>query len=147
MIDYANKIRFIYYEASDGPRLVLFGPLDVDLKSLQALFRQLAATPNINVQLDEQPFVMPRIKIRLSSYDMTGKRPKIPRCGLWKIQDDAALSYQWSRTCEEWDDLAELIDGLVKTTQAGHQYMTRYPDEDAIVVVSKGEYIDDVLEL
>ena len=43
-------------------------------------------------------------------------------------------------------DLAELIDGLIKCPTAGHQYLTRYPDEDAIAVVSKGEYGDEMLE-
>ena len=41
---------------------------------------------------------------------------------------------------------ADLIDGLVASESAGHQYLDRFPYEDAIVVVSKAEYDDDVLE-
>ena len=147
MNDYANKIRLEYYEASDGPRLMFFGPLDVDLRSLQATFRQLAATLNMDVQLDEQPFVVPLARVRLSSLDLMTKQPKTSRIGFRRIQNDTALSFHWSRTCEGWDYLAELIDGLIKSPGAGHQYLTRYPDEDAIVVVSKGEYTDEILGL
>lgn len=51
----------------------------------------------------------------------------------------------WTHAAEGWDYLDALVDGLVKDTVPGHQYLTRYPDEDAIVVFSKGEYSDDVL--
>jgi hypothetical protein len=42
--------------------------------------------------------------------------------------------------------LAELLDGMIQSKKPGHQYLTRFPDEDAIVVVSKGEYSDEMLK-
>jgi hypothetical protein len=53
--------------------------------------------------------------------------------------------FEWQRTAEGWDYLAELIDGLVKSPTPGHQYLSAYPSEEAIVVVSKGEYGEEVL--
>ena len=46
---------------------------------------------------------------------------------------------------EGWDYLAALLESLVKSPTPGHQYLTSYPNEDAIVVVSKGEYGDELL--
>ena len=40
---------------------------------------------------------------------------------------------------------AELVDELARSPGPGHQYLTTHPGDDAIVVVSKGEYGDDVL--
>lgn len=56
-------------------------------------------------------------------------------------------SFTWSRTFQGWDYLAKLLDGLIESNCEGHQYLTRYPDEDAVVVVSKGEYSDSVMYL
>jgi hypothetical protein len=44
------------------------------------------------------------------------------------------------------DYLVELMDGLIQSKTAGHQYLTDYPKDDAIIVVSKGEYSDALLQ-
>jgi len=66
--------------------------------------------------------------------------------GVRRRPSDVSPVFEWLRTQEGWDYLAELIDGLVKDTSPGHQYLSAYPSEDAIVVVSKGEYGDEVLQ-
>jgi hypothetical protein len=66
--------------------------------------------------------------------------------GVRRRPSDVVPAFEWLRTEEGWDYLAELIDDLVKSTSPGHQYLSAYPREDAIVVVSKGEYGDEVLE-
>jgi len=146
MRSYENKIRLAFYDASDGPRLMLFGPLGVDLASLQAVFKHLASEPEASIQLDEQPFIAAFAKLQMSSVRNTVVPPSNLRFGLRKVRAGNLPTFRWTRTCEGWDYLAGLIDGLVKCPIAGHQYMTRYPDEDAIVVVSKGEYGDEMLE-
>lgn len=146
MTGYGDRLRLAYYISSDGPRLVMFGPLGVDLLSLQGTFRRLATTGGHSLQLDDQPFVVPFARIRLSSSgELSGEEEDHP-FGLRQIRDEGSPSFRWVRTCEGWDYLAELLQGLIDAPTAGHQYMTSYPDEDAIVVVSKGEYTDDVLE-
>jgi len=146
MRNYENKIRLAFYDASDGPRLMMFGPLGVDLASLQATFKQLAAVPETSIQLDEQPFISAFVKLRMLSVGNIVVPPHNLRVGLRQVTIGNLPTFYWSQTCEGWDYLAELIDGLIKCPTAGHQYLTRYPDEDAIAVVSKGEYGDEMLE-
>lgn len=124
----------------------MFGPIDVDLLSLQDVFRCLARTANHSVELDDQPFVVPFARVSLSSSgEVFGKRKTQP-FGLRQLKEEETPSFRWIRTCEGWDYLAELLQGLIDAPTPGHQYMTSYPGEDAIVVVSKGEYTDDVLD-
>jgi hypothetical protein len=141
-----NKLRLAYYDASDGPRIMLFGPLEVDLLSLQQLFRRLAAGEG-PFDLHALPFVEAFGGVRLtlqSSGPMFASGRGKPQ-GI-RLTSSESPEFQWRRTAEGWDYLAELIDGIVKNGGSGHQYLTAYPNEDAIVVVSKGEYSDEVLQ-
>lgn len=67
------------------------------------------------------------------------------RQGLRRIGGSQSLEFEWMRTAEGWDYLAELIDSLVQSSTPCHQYLTAYPREDAIFVISKGEYGDELL--
>jgi hypothetical protein len=146
MTNLGRKIRLSFYRASDGPRVMFFGPLDADIASLQRCFRRIGAS-TAPVQMDAEDFIVAfgGIQIRaFSSGPMLG--PSKLCQGFYSIAN-RATHFQWARTSEGWEYLAELVDGLVKSTAPGHQYLTRFPDEDAIVVVSKGEYSDSVLPL
>jgi len=125
---------------------MLFGPLDVDILALQNCFRKLAKECE-DIELDKQSFIVPIGGIRLLAR-CTGQ--VIPRSKAEHRQGVLKLGgnhyhFEWSRSAEGWDYLAELLDGLVRCDGPAHQYLTRYPDEDAIVAVSKGEYADDVV--
>jgi hypothetical protein len=141
-----KKIRMSFLDASDGPRIMLFGPMDVDLGSLQELFRELSQKRS-HVQLEEQQFIVPfggiRVLAKCSGAMINGKKEG-SRQGIFRTSKNQG-EFEWTRSAEGWDYLAELIDGLIQGKTAGHQYLTRYPDEDVIVVVSKGEYSDEVL--
>lgn len=147
MEELGRKIRLAYYEAGDGPRLMLFGPLDVDLPNLQTLFRQLSSTPGKSVQLEEQSFVVAfhGVRLALSCSGSMLERPRDAHAGLRRATGQVEPVFEWVRTAEGWDYLAELVEGLIEAEKPGHQYMTSYPDADAIVVVSKGEYDDAVV--
>ena len=142
MID-PRKVRMAMYQSPDGPRITLFGPMEADFKSLQASFRQLKENP-VAIQLDTLPWIAASggIALRMES---AGSIFNTGRHGRGLRRRDSARSFVWTHAAEGWDYLDALVDGLVKDTVPGHQYLTRYPDEDAIVVVSKGEYSDDVL--
>jgi hypothetical protein len=141
-----KKIRMSFLEASDGPRIMLFGPLDVDLGSLQQTFRKLSQECSY-LQLEEQQFIVPfggiRVLAKCSGAMINGKKEG-NRQGILRRSTNP-VEFEWTRSAEGWDYLAELIDGLIQSKTAGHQYLTRYPDENVIVVVSKGEYSDEVL--
>lgn len=127
---------------------MLFGPMLVDLKSLQECFYQLGEGEGA-FEFDLLPTVYNsgEVRLRLQSLGESFKVSGVThdaRQGIRRIQGDQP-SFTWTRTNEGWNYLAELLEDLVNSDEPGHQYLTRYPDEDAIVVVSKGEYGDDVL--
>ncbi|MFZ0819217.1 MAG: hypothetical protein WAM91_04055 [Candidatus Acidiferrales bacterium] len=141
-----RKFRLTFLNASDGPRIMLFGPMDVDIGALQQVFRQLSRECG-QVQLDQQQFVVPFRGIQVlakCSGSVIDKKSSGNRQGIFRRQDNPS-HFEWTRSAEGWDYLAELIDGLAQSQTAGHQYLTHYPGEDAIVVLSKGEYSDSVL--
>jgi hypothetical protein len=142
-----HKLRLAFYEASDGPRIMIFGPLDADFAALQKLFVQLSQSRGMSCKLEEQSFIVAfgGLSVEASCLGpmFSDKRSTVE--GIRRIQESEPV-FEWQQTAEEWDHLSELIDGLMASTLAGHQYLTSYPSEDAIVVVSKGEYGDDVLE-
>jgi hypothetical protein len=141
-----QKIRMAFLDAADGPRVMLFGPMDVDIRALQQCFRKLGQGGG-PIQVDKQEFVAPFGGIRVfarCSGPMFESKQGDNRQGFFK-RSDSPIQFEWTRSAEGWDYLAELIDGLVQSNAVGHQYLTRYPGEDAIVVVSKGEYSDGVL--
>jgi hypothetical protein len=142
----AHTLRMAYYAASDGPRIVLFGPLDVDLQSLREVFQKLSRNEG-PFELHTLPFVQAFGGVRIvasSSGSMFGQHKGQPQ-GLRRKTSTQEKEFEWKRTAEGWDYLAKLIDSLVTDLTPGHLYLTRYPEEDAIVVVSRGEYTDEVL--
>ncbi len=141
-----SKLRVAHYEASDGPRIMIFGPLDADFDKLRQLFVELGETPDSTYQLEAQPFVAAfgGIQVRLVC---TGPilSNAVARQGLRQIASEPGPIFQWTRSSENWDYLAQLVAPIVTSVNPAHQYLTRYPGEDAIVVVSKGEYGDEVV--
>ena len=140
------KIRMDYYDGSDGPRIMLFGPMSVDIGALQQCFRTLAKECGV-VRLEEQEFIVPFGDIQLlarccGSVDEKDKAAH-EREGLLRCSESVP-QFEWVQSAEEWSYLADLIDSLVRGGP-GHHYLTHYPDQDAIIVVSKGEYSDEVL--
>jgi hypothetical protein len=141
-----NKLRLAYYNASDGPRIVFFGPMEVDLQGLQEVFNRLSRNEG-PFELHNLPFTQAFGGLRIvasssgSMFDQGKGKPQ----GIRYVRSGQAKEYEWRRTAEGWDYLANLLDGLVRSPCPGHHYLSRYPGEDAIVVVSKGEYGDEVL--
>lgn len=138
LIDSAH-IRIAYYESSCEPRLLLFGPLSVDLAALRSCFERLSCK-QLQIDFHALPFVYPSDGIQLRMCSLVGGR-----IGLRRI-DNSQLSFQWSHSNEEWDHMAELLDGLIRSVRPGHQYFTVHPADDALLVVSKGEYDDSLLQ-
>lgn len=145
MENLGRKIRMACYPGSDGPRIMLFGPADVDFRPLQDLFRALSK--------NEGPFEMHNLDF-IAAFSGTrivaacsGSRYKDsfgkPQ-GIWRA-GDSENEYVWQKTAEGWDYLAELIEPLVCGSRSGHQYLSSYPSENAIIVLSRGEYGDEVL--
>lgn len=129
----------------------MFGPIDVDLGSLQDVFRMLATTPGKSVELEKMPFVVPfdGVRIRLSCPAPTPHGHKVGREGVVRIEGLSGPAFDWICAAEAWDDLVEVLDPVIRSEGPCHQYLTDFTSDgvpgDATVVVSKGEYADDVV--
>lgn len=126
---------------------MIFGPLNGCFEKLQDLFRSLSQCGG-PIEIHQLPFIRAYGGIRLVA-SCTGSifKPRWGKIqGLRRKSSQHPPEFEWLRTAEGWDHLAELIDDLVRSTSPGHQYLSAYPKEDAIVVVSKGEYGDEVLQ-
>jgi hypothetical protein len=143
-----SKLRLTFYDASDGPRIVLFGPADADFQSLQRLFVRLSQTPEMTCELADQPFIAAfgGTKVLLVCSGPMFPHKRSGGQGIRRVESVTLPVFEWRRSAEAWDYLAELIDPIVKESTPGHHYLTRYPGEDAIVVLSKGEYGDNILQ-
>ncbi|MEL7497434.1 MAG: hypothetical protein AAFN77_07470 [Planctomycetota bacterium] len=140
-----TQIRLAFYESPTEPRIMMFGPMSVDLKSLEDCFKRLSRG-EAQVEFHALPFVFAHgdIKLRMCSVGRVDGGDSRIASGLCRVENELD-SFEWARTCEGWGYLAELLSGLTVSPKPAHQYVTRYPDEDAIVVVSKGEYDDSVM--
>ena len=146
-MELGRRLRLTYYESPTEPRLMLFGPADVDIKSLQDSFRNLSAKEG-TVALHESDFVAAFGGVKLFAV-CTGPIARTPRPSGWRQglhrPRPRELTFEWHRSAEGWDYLAELIAPLAEPGQGpGHQYLTRFPGEAAVIVVSRGEYTDSV---
>lgn len=146
MESFGNRIRMCFVNASDGPRIMLFGPIDVNLFALQECFRELRKRGG-EIRLEKQRFLVSfggvEVVARCSG-SLAGTK-ELGTQGRLVQNTKNAVHFEWTRSAEGWDYLAELMDGLIQSKTPGHQYLTDYPKDDAIVVVSKGEYSDDLL--
>lgn len=146
-IDPGSRIRLAHYLASDGPRIMMFGPHDADFAAVRDLFLHLSTSPGMICSLETQPFVAAfgGIQVSMICHD----RPLGPhRCTderLQVVKGGPPLAFKWARTAGGWDHLAALTDSLIHSSSTGHQYLTDNPTDDAIVILSKGEYGDEAL--
>jgi len=142
-----RKLRMCLVEASDGLRIVLFGPMDADIDALQRSFVLLSRDCGY-LQLERQRYVAAFGGVRIllqCSVSPKGASNHASRKGLFKNTNDP-FQFEWTLSAEDWDDLAAMIYGLVSSDDVGHQYLTRHPQDDATLVVSRGEYSDEILK-
>jgi len=66
--------------------------------------------------------------------------------GIRRIPSAIGDEFQWQQTSEGWEHVVELLDSLADSHEPAHQYLSDCPADEAIFVVSTGEYGDEVLE-
>jgi hypothetical protein len=127
---------------------MLFGPMEMDVTPLQDLFIWLSKNCGEAIDLHSQPFVKAYSGVKLTAV-CTGTlaNPKHgSKQGIRKVPGAVGPHFEWRKIAENWDYLAALIESLKGKGRSGHQYLSSYPSEDAIVVLSRGEYSDSVLQ-
>ena len=143
MENLGNKLRLAYYEASDGPRIMLFGPLDANFVGLKYTFDTLSKSEE-STYIEDLEFVKSfGVSLHCSCVGSMFENTEYKMQGVCEISNKV---FYWRKTAEGWDYLSKLIEGLISNPTSGHQYLTSYPSEDAIVVISKGEYEDAILD-
>jgi len=146
-----RKLRMTFYESSEGPYVMIFGPIDTELEALRDCFRTLSSGGGA-VQLEEAQFIVAfgGITLLAKCFDVNTSRGRSQRRRVLR-SGPAGLTFVWSQSPDEWAITTELVEGLINSPRAGHQYLSDYPNvsdyptDDAIIVVSKGEFDDTVL--
>lgn len=144
MVNSQETLRLVYHDAADGPRILLFGSIDVELAPLIAYFRQLSDADGRR-RLDQQAFVRSEKGVELHVERLAPTRSWAERLmsppGLTRVRSHP-LSFAWRLSSEDGEDLADLIQAVAESDEPCHQYLSRTLSDDARVVVSKGEYSD-----
>jgi hypothetical protein len=136
------QIRMCLIIASDGPRIMLFAFMEVDLLPLKQFFLDLSKLGE-PIQLEGQPFITSLGDVALSVKYSTADSKTRQR--LARVKQETS-SFEWTLSADQCDVIAEMIDALMESKKPGHQYLTNYPADAATVVVSKGEYSDEIFK-
>ena len=117
----SNLIRITKHATDDGPMLLLFGPHQMDLASLQRCFRTLSKGI-VQADLEVLPFVYPtdHLQLRLQS---VGEVFKTRREAGLRLQPNSDSKYVWSLRNEDWERFAELLEPLINSPTSGHRHL------------------------
>ena len=130
-----DKLQIDLYDASDGLRLLIYGSNDTDFSNVQNLFLRLAREQNLGIKLHLQEyvnFIRPTEIVLFNSVHQ-----KRIRKGIHHVEENRI---DWFYDSDNWKNLVELVDTIVNSPIACHQYLNLYPHDDLKVVLSKGEY-------
>ena len=125
-----------FFQGTDGPTLMLLMFESADLSGLKAIFHSLAEGEHSKVSLRAARIVefASAIDDVVFSRIVDGDEPsRMVR----KVRDTLrGPLFEFRRHKEGWLECAELIEGL---TGPGHQYLSRGPSDEALVMVSYRE--------
>jgi hypothetical protein len=136
-----EKIKIVFYEGSDGPRLVFAGSETIDFRPLQDVFRSLSANIGMNIDIKSLPFIETtnNIEIRMINIGSIFNIPSKPYQGIKYTESFLIKNFTWSKSTEGWDYIAEIISPIVIEQRPSHQYLSSSEQDDVTVVISRGE--------
>jgi len=136
------QLRMCLIIASDGPRIMLFAFMEVDLLPLKQFFLDLSKRGEA-IQLEAEPFISclgdVALTVKYSTAD-SKTRQRLVRA------KQKTSSFEWTLSAVQCDVITEMIDALMESKKPGHQYLTNYPADAATILVSKGEYSDEIFK-
>ena len=127
-----------HYESADGPRVMILARDSDAVRQLSCIFSELAEGTVTEVNLDALPFVGISSDVCIKCLRVS----KDPH-GIFRLENKGGHSFVWRHSPESWDYFVALLQGLTDSPEPGHHYLSEYPGEDVIVVVSKQEYSID----
>ncbi len=120
-----------------GPKLLFWGD-NADMLTLSAFLRQMAVAPR-EVRLSEVGFCS-------AAGDTVIVVPQEGAAGGVTRVHGEEKAFRWELDASNAEWFAELIDVLAESSRCGHQYLEHWRSGgDIIVMVSCGEYPDDLL--
>lgn len=134
-----NHLRVVFYEPSDGATLLFFGPLCSNIHSLRNIFKSLATGIYKEYKLDNSSFisVFQGIEIIFKAAELEVNE----NVGL-KMLDDK--HFEFILSTEDWDYFYWYIEKMEDSLEPCHQYLSSHGNDDVCVVVSVGEYEDNL---
>lgn len=141
MVKSVTVLGLFGYDAQDGFRITIFGPVDCDFRDLLGTFAELSVR-DVDIWANELPYVeaLGGARVLMSSrasarwHDYRRGPGIIGKCG------GPDPVFEWRGTPDDWECLAELIEPLTRGHRPAHQYLGLYAHDDAVIVLSKGEY-------
>jgi len=147
-----ERIRLVFISAFkfSEPTLLFYKPIkwpaiDPNLfVPLENLFRMLGETKISQLDIHEQPYIKVLGGLELHAHCDIGEGSWGQRQGIIRAHNHKQPRFDWVCTPSTWIEFAHLISGLVDS--GGHQYLDCGPAEDAMVMISDGEYLDEEFE-
>jgi len=112
--------------------------LDGDAQAFRHLantLRSLEKPGSQPVELHSLPYWFSYNHVKITAYPSSHER------GIRNLAPGLA-HFSWEHSEEGWLEAAEKIEGLIKGRGVGHQWLSSIGFEDAVVMVSIGEYND-----
>jgi len=135
-----TKIHLAYIETSNGPWILIFGSMLSDFSPLISLFDDLSTGKKQYCELHSESYIIPHggIEVTIQSFS----NPK--RISDLHQTKAESLVFIWNCETEILEDSVEKIAYLADASDSGHQYIFSKASCKTLVVVSKGEYTDDI---
>jgi len=134
------KIHLAYIETSYGHWILIFGSMLSDFTPLINLFNDLSTGEKRYCELHHESYIIPHddIEVTIKSFP-----EKYSFNSLQQKSD--SLVFEWFCSPDEWDDCKEKIIFLSDDSpNAAHQYFSSHDNTETLVVVSRGEYSEDI---
>lgn len=106
---------------------------------LRKAFEALSEDPTKSIAFHEVPYIQMLGNFELRARSPSGKLCEYNRKGIVRLDITVKPVFDWVCPADEWRRFADLITAL----NGGHQYLICSPQEDAVVMVSDGEYFDE----
>jgi hypothetical protein len=127
-------VRFGYFPEFADPTLLFWGEAD-DLSRFAALLRRAASSPRREFPLADEPLFRPTARTSVVIVKSSAG------LGLRRRGRGAAdAEFRWAMDRDLARRFADLIEAVARSAGPGHHYLDAPEVDDALVVVSKGEY-------
>jgi hypothetical protein len=106
---------------------------------LRRAFESLGDGSRKEIALHAEPYIQLLGELELNARSANSKTPTNDRNGVIRLNNTRQAAFDWVCPASQWIRFGQLLSGLA----GGHQYLTCDEGEDAVVMISDGEYFDD----